>query len=180
MVEEEREQASFSSIPNFDPMDWFFLTTSNFSRTQTFGSVILGQPLILCRMRRGLLMFELWLETTTSRSAAVRVPTQKGIGKLLGVICDKHGPQHLASTMQEVTYLPSKNFNLFSCTSMKMKGWLLNGVNIGRGCKRMFVGLCLILSSTLQKEGYIAYISNTINPSLLMGMLTLPLFQQGD
>ena len=38
----------------------------------------------------------------------------KGIEKLSGIICNKFGTQLMESTMEEVTYLSSKNFNLFS------------------------------------------------------------------
>jgi hypothetical protein len=49
------------------------------------------------------------------------------IGKISGMICDKHGNELNASILTEVTHLPEGKFNLFSVSMMLKEGWTLGG-----------------------------------------------------
>jgi hypothetical protein len=54
------------------------------------------------------------------------------IGELTGTICDKNGDEVTTTTMSDVVYLPTGQFNLFSLTKMTTnQGLILGGVDKG-------------------------------------------------
>jgi hypothetical protein len=64
------------------------------------------------------------------------------IGKISGMICDKHGNELNATTLLEVTHLPEGKFNLFSLSKMMKDGWTLGGnyatgITIQKGNKKV-------------------------------------------
>lgn len=48
-------------------------------------------------------------------------------GELPGIICNKQGQEIAAAIMQDVAYLPSIKFNLFSCSKLQQDGWTMIG-----------------------------------------------------
>jgi hypothetical protein len=49
------------------------------------------------------------------------------VGTLPGVLCDQYGNELERLAIENVSYLPTANFNLFSITQMTAKGWILGG-----------------------------------------------------
>jgi hypothetical protein len=51
------------------------------------------------------------------------------IGDLPGTICDKHGNMKSKTVLQDVAYIPTAGYNLFSVTKLMDNGWDLSGDN---------------------------------------------------
>jgi hypothetical protein len=74
------------------------------------------------------------------------------IGKLTGTICSKNGIELEMATMEDVVYLPTGRFNLFSLTKMTLKGWIFGGDEKRFGSKREAIVCDSTLLFRRQKE----------------------------